>query len=170
MDIKKIRETEKSRRLDALITEIYGIKNAENTPGIINDLEMALKDLKKYRFCLSRNGQDVILIPDDSPQKVTVSFDNDSDTVKKETAFDGYNAYAVLSNYIGIGPSEPASPAFMRLKYPRLVVNGIDLDADIDTAEIYFDGIADRLLRILKYQFCRLIAETEDPYIAVASF
>lgn len=170
MDIKKIRETEKSRRLDALITEIYGIKNAKHTPGIINDLEMALKDLEKYRFYLGRNGQDVILVPDNNPQKVMVSFDNDSDTVKKEAAFDGYNAYAVLSIYIGIGPSEPASPAFMRLKYPQLVVNGIDSDADIDADEIYFDDIADRLLRILKYQFCRLIAETEDPFTAVVSF
>lgn len=162
MDIKKIRETEKSRRLDALITEIYGVKNAEHTPGIVNDLEMALKDLKRYRFYLGRNGQDVILVPDDSPQKVTVSFDDDNDTVKKETAFDGYNAYAVLSNYIGIGPSEPASPAFMRQKYPHLVVSSVDLDVDVDSAEVYFDDIADKLLRVLKYQFCRLIAEINE--------
>lgn len=144
---QNIRNAEHSRRFTLLLEELFG-PGAGDRSGLVNQMQMALRNLRSFRLSVSRGYHMTIMPPDDSKKpirKVIITENEHSGAIKREYATDVY-AYDFLRDYLGLGGEEPYSVARMQEAYPDITREGGQADED------WYDALAREIIKGAKRQ------------------
>ena len=147
MDISIIQQVRKADQPSRFTTLVKGMcEDDVDDDGIhVIAVERIMHQMESVRFSVG-SGHHLTLLPASSKTQkktIVISEDENGKVIKRKKQEQGYSVYEFLKDYLGLGHSDPLSPAAMLDKYPELKLNIEGLRAQ----QSWCDAITMALLR-----------------------